>query len=460
MTHSKPICIAGAGLVGPLLAYALRQRGYQVSLFEKRLDERDTGFESGRSINLVLTSRGINALREVGLEREVLAMGLPVAGRMMHSLEGRLTYRPYGRDESECNYALSRSRLNHFLMDKAEQSGVKIFFESELESLELEQQKAHFKGRGEVAWEVFFGCDGAASVTRRLLDRLGLLEQQVDWLGVDYKELFIPAKVGGEYALEKKALHIWPRGRHFLMALPNPKGSFTVTLYMPSKKEKGVPSFEDLKTSEAVLNYFKTYYPDSLPLISQLSKTFFENPQGKLGTIGCSHWQAGGQVALVGDAAHAIVPFFGQGMNCGFEDISYLLRLEKQAPGNWEEVLRKYEKLQRPNANAIAKMAVENFEEMAEKVAQRKFLLQKEVEAKIEEAFPQHYRSRYGMVMYTLIPYALAFQGGSIQEEILDELCSDLQSVEQLDLKRAHKLIEEKFSPFLKKHNLTLERFR
>ncbi len=455
MQHPRNIVISGAGLVGSLWAYTLKKRGYNVRLFEKRSDMRKEGAEFGRSINLIVTSRGINALKQVGLEEDVLKITVPVTGRMMHSLEGELAYQPYGRDDSECNYSISRSQLNALLMDKAEREGVEIIFDSGLEALDLEKKKARFREKEEVSWDLFFGCDGAASATRKAFVDSGVARDHTEWLGVDYKELFAPAKEG-QYVLEKKALHIWPRGCHMFMALPNLDGSFTMTLYMP---DQGDISFEKLETEEHVLNYFREYYGDSVSLMPGFEKDFFQNPQGRLGTVRCSKWHYRGVAALLGDAAHAIVPFFGQGMNCGFEDIFYLTNLLDKFGDNWDKTLEKYDRLQRPNGNAIADMAVENFTEMAEKVGSDQFLLRKKVESKIEKVFSSKYRSRYGMVTYTLIPYVYAQEAGRIQDEILNQLCSTIQSVEEVDFEKAENLIEKKFIPFIKERKISLERF-
>ena len=441
MTTSPRILISGAGLVGSLLAYTLKKKGCSVCLFEKRPDLRTSPQGSGRSINLVITSRGLHALEKVGLAQAALDHTVPVRGRMVHPLDGPPRYHPYGR-EGECNLAVSRLSLNRLLLDRVIDERVDIFFETELESLDLQNQKALLKKGPTYDWDLFFGCDGAASATRRILALNGETTVDTESLGVDYKELFMPSGSG----LIKEALHIWPRGRHMLMGLPNQDGSFTMTLYLP---EKGGISFEQLSTKDRLTEYFQTNFADAVPLMPTLATDFFINPQSKLGTIRCSKWQARGKVALLGDAAHTIVPFFGQGMNAGFEDITTLMALEDRHKKNWSKVLEDYDHLQRPNGEAIATMAMENFVEMIDTVSHPEFVLRKQVEAKIEEAFPNRYRSRYGLVTYTLVPYKEVQKIGRIQKGLLDELCAPLKSPQELDLSKAEKLITEKL-PFLK----------
>jgi kynurenine 3-monooxygenase len=452
----EKIVISGAGLVGAFLAVALKKEGHDVEIFEKRSDMRKGPADGGRSINLIATSRALNAFTSAGVLEPVKKITVPVTGRMMHSLEGELTYQPYGRDESECNYSVSRSLLNMAMMDEAEKVGVKINFEHSLESLNIEESKAVFSGK-EVSFDRFFGADGAGSLTRKaLLEINSEASETVDFIDSDYKELFMPAGKNGEYPIEKKALHIWPRGDHMLMALPNLDGSFTMTVYLP---KTGVNGFDKLSKPEDVETFFEKQYPDSREYMPDYASEFFENPQGRLGTVRMSNWVYKDKVALVGDAAHAIVPFFGQGMNCGMEDCFYLMSFLKKHSWNWEKAFKEYDERQRPNGNAIADMALENFIEMKDKVGDASFLLKKKIEHKIETSFPDLYRSRYGMVTYTLIPYSLAFKAGLIQNEILDELASSIESVEQLDLDRALELVNEKFTPFIKENGISLKRY-
>ncbi len=454
----KKVVVSGAGLVGSFWALALKKKGYDVDLYEKRSDMRLDDYEGGRSINLIATSRALNAFSLVGVLDEVKKIVVPVTGRMMHSMQGDLTYQPYGRDESECNYSVSRALLNVTMMNEAEKAGVKIHFEKELESVDAKEKVATFSGGTQASYDLLFGTDGAASPTRKaLLKLIPEATESMNLIDSDYKELLMPASESGDYPIEKKALHIWPRGDHMLMALPNLKGSFTMTVYLPKSGER---SFEQLKTKEDVKNFFKKYYASSIPHMPNFAEEFFENPQGVLGTVRMSHWVYQDQIALLGDAAHAIVPFFGQGMNCGMEDCSVLLSLMDKYSDDWRKIFSHYDKLQRPNGNAIADMALENFVEMKDKVGDERFLLKKAIEHKIENAFPEKYRARYGMVTYTLIPYHLAQKAGLIQQEILEELAKGINSVDEVDMEKAALLINEKFTPFVKKHNIDLNRYQ
>lgn len=451
---SEKIVVAGAGLVGSLAAIFLKQRGFDVDLYEARSDMRKSTSGAGKSINLIITSRGLNALKKVGLAEKMLELTVPVTGRMMHAKTGELTYQPYGKDPSECNYSVSRAELNMALMTEAEEAGVRIHFDAGVENVDIEKKTINLSNGSETEYHRLFGTDGAGSKVRQAVtSAIENSTDRVEWLEADYKELFMPAAAGGTYAIEKNALHIWPRGDHFLMALPNLGGSFTMTLYMSEER------FETLKTKEQVRSFFEAEYPDSVSLMPGFEDEFFENPQGKLGTLRADPWVYEDSVALMGDAAHAIVPFFGQGMNCGFEDCSVLFDLFDREK-NWLSTFQKYHRQQKPNGDAIADMAVENYVEMMASVADDRFLLKKAVETKIQKAYPDLYRARYGMVTYTLIPYELAKKAGEIQGRILDQLVEGITQADQVDMKRAKELVEKEFTPFVNEHNLDLSRFR
>ena len=438
------VVVVGAGLVGSILAIFLRQRGYNVRMFEKRADMRVGQAEGGRSINLVVTSRGLQALEQVGLKKEVLAITKPVYGRMMHDLDGELTYQSYSKDDSECNYSVSRAQLNKEMMTHAERAGVEIEFSCECTDIDHETGTIWF-GERKVTADAIFATDGAGSAVRRELVKQGHLEDSVDFLPHGYKELLIPAGENNAFLIEEKALHIWPRGEHMLMALPNLDGSFTVTLYLANE---GEVSFAALQTKEDVMAYFQKYYADSLALLPTLGEEFFENPTGLLGTVRCAPWYVGEKVVLLGDAAHGVVPFFGQGMNAGFEDCSVLDKCLDVCSDQLDEAIAMYSDIQKANGDAIADMAIENFIEMSEKVGDEAFLLQKQVEAKVGRTFPDLYLSRYSMVTHSLIPYHVCQKAGLIQQEILDALTQDIQSADEVDLSKAELLIREKLSPF------------
>lgn len=450
---NKNIVIAGAGLVGSLLAVILKKRGHQVTIYEKRPDMRKDVLDGGRSINLVVTSRGINALQTVDMWEKVKGITVPVTGRMMHSTSAELTYQAYGRDESECNYSISRAELNKLLMTEAEALGVKIHFSNEVQDVNLESKQIVLASGEQVEYDLLFGTDGGGSNVRKAIQRdLPGAQEEVRRLNSDYKEMLMPAMANGEYAMDKNALHIWPRGAQMLMALPNQDGSFTMTLYMSDEK------FQSIETPEALEKYFQEFYPDAMALMPDYQKEYFENPQGMLATLFASPWTDGKSVALLGDAAHAVVPFFGQGMNCGFEDCFYLMKFVDEA-NDWGAGLREYGSFQKPNGDAIANMAIENFTEMADKVGDEHFLLQKKVEKKIEQRWSDSYRARYGMVTYTLAPYDLVYRAGKIQSEILDQVSHELKHEDDVDMQLVEKLLSEKYWPFMQEHKIDISRF-
>jgi len=454
------VAVVGGGLVGSLVAVVLSRRGLEVEVFERLPDLRSGRNAGGRSINLVVAARGTWPLERVGLKQGALELTVPVTGRMLHALDGTRTFQPYGRDDSGCNYSIPRGALNRFLVDEAERRGVRFHFEHRLESADLDAGRLRFEtGPGNpprtVEADRILGADGAASAVRRELLKLAGFEETVELLDYGYKELTIPASADGGYRLEARALHIWPRGRIMLMALPNKDGSFTVTLYLPYRGEQG---FERLDDAARVRALFEAEFPDAVPLIPDLVEAFRANPTGELGTVRCRPWHHGERVLLIGDAAHAIVPFFGQGMNAGFEDCRVLDELLDAHGGDWGRVLPAYTEARKPNGDAIAAMALDNFVEMRDRVADAGFLLRKQVEHRLEEEIPSEYRSRYSMVMYgNRIPYEVAREAGAIQQRILDELCSGLDDVGSLDLGRARALVREHLAPYLESRGASLD---
>jgi kynurenine 3-monooxygenase len=441
------LVIVGAGLVGSLWAVLLRKAGIPVTVFEKRPDPRKANKDVGRSINLVVTSRGLYGLECAGLLEEALKLTVRVKGREIHSRDAHTVFQPYGQ-ANECNYSISRSALNHFLLDAAEAAGADLHFDHALDSMDLSRKEITFsreEGPRTVPYEFLFGTDGAGSRVRNALTRFpkSEIKDSIEWLDADYKELFLPRGPQGPL-LSPEALHIWPRGSLMLMALANLDGSFTLTLYMP-KKGSGF-SFETVKTQSEVEKLFQTEFPDALQLAPELIQQYLGNPQSSLGTVRCSSWTSHHSVALMGDAAHAIVPFFGQGMNSGFEDCTVLLE-KYQESKDWAKAIEEYNETQRPNANAIADMALENWVEMRDRVGDPAFQLRKKVEWLLEKNFPEHFRSRYAMITYTRTPYAKAQAIGRKQDKLLDTLCSDLHSPEDLSLEKAKSLLENRKPP-------------
>ena len=316
------ITIVGAGLVGSLWGLLLQKKGFKVAIYEKRSDPRLQKVGAGRSINLVVTSRGLKGLEDAGLGSRIHELAVPVYGRMIHAKDGTMTYQAYGQDK-ECNYSVSRGALNNFLIQEAEKAGVRFYFEHEVHDLTPEKKEVRFKkplmGTTTVNYDILFGADGGGSVLRHQLAKIfpDQMTETTDWLEADYKELTLPNNQNTKSSLKTDALHIWPRGAHMMMALANLDGSFTVTSYLP--KENSSWSFSKIKKDSDIVELFKSEFSDAIPLMPDYLKEFNENPQGHLGTVRCSKWVFADSIALIGDAAHAIVPFFGQGMNCGFE---------------------------------------------------------------------------------------------------------------------------------------------
>jgi kynurenine 3-monooxygenase len=427
------ITIIGAGLVGSLLSIALKKRGHDVSVFEKRSDPRTAKMIEGRSINLILTSRGLKALDGVGLKEQSLKLTVPVFGRLMHAKDRTLQYQPYGRDQSECNYSVSRSDLNNFLIDQAQALGVAFAFSHELKTLNRAEKTLCFQNEERATYDFLLATDGAGSAVRKSLEEQGIdLGSSVDFINADYKELFMPLDSTGKPKLKTEALHIWPRGRHMLMALPNLDGSFTMTVYLPTHTYS--PHFGELKTPEDIERYLAQEFPDALELMPNAVEEFLTNPQGRLGTVRLNKWSDGADIALLGDASHAIVPFFGQGMNSGFEDVTTMVELLDQHQEDFRAVFDQLTQDRRVHTNAIADMALENFVEMSELVGVEEFLIKKKMEHAIELAFPDRYRSRYGLICYTLKPYAECLEIGERQKRLLQECFDRFQKPEQLDL--------------------------
>lgn len=448
--NSKEITLVGAGLAGSLLSIFLAKRGLAVDIYEQRPDMRKVAIGAGRSINMALSARGIHALKQVGLYDQIMTKTIPMRGRLMHSIGGELSFQAYGKDDTEVIHSVSRALLNMTLMDAAEKhSNVRIRFNERCtgfdfakRSLELHNETT--RKATSVPVSRVIGTDGSASAIRMDMSKRGRFNLSQQYIEHGYKELTIPPGPDGAFLFEKNALHIWPRRSYMLIALPNLDGSFTCTLFFPFE---GNPSFASLDSETKVLDFFKTQFPDAVPLMPTLLEDFFDNPTGSLVTVKCDPWHVEDQVALLGDAAHAVVPFFGQGMNCSFEDCTCLdACVEKHGP-DWRTVFEKYGRLRRVNTDAIADMALENFIEMRDHVADEKFLLKKEVEIALEHKYPARFIPRYSMVSFHRIPYAVAFERGKIQAKILNELCARIQSVEELEWEKADTLIENELEP-------------
>jgi kynurenine 3-monooxygenase len=414
----KRIAIAGAGLVGSLLAIYLKKRGYDVSVFERRGDMRSSHYTAGRSINLALSNRGIRALEEVGLATALKHIAIPMHGRMMHDVQGKLSYQAYGKEGQYIN-SISRSALNIALMDEAEKRGVQVFFEQRIEDIDLTNTTLTVEGQNPLPFDLILGADGAFSAVRDALRVSDRFDYQQFYIEHGYKELTIPAGNDNSFLLEKNALHIWPRESFMLIALPNPDGSFTCTLFFPFH---GPVSFEALKSDEAINTFFDQHFPDAKSLMPDLLSDFKQNPTSSLVTVKCFPWVKN-RTLLIGDAAHAIVPFYGQGMNAGFEDCSILNELLDQFDDNWEVALTAFQQLRKPDADAIAQLALDNFIEMRDLVADKEFLLRKKIEARLHELYPRQWIPLYSMVtFYDSIRYSEALATGQKQRKIMDEV--------------------------------------
>ncbi len=440
----QTIYLAGAGLAGCVLACYLSRRGYAVEVFEKRADMRRAEVERGRSINLALSERGIVALREIGVLDEVMNMALPMRGRMIHDRDGNQSLQPYSTHAEEVIYSVHRGELNQILIDAAEAAGARFHFDSPIESLDPANALLQLAGREaiDLTGSPLLGCDGVGSVVRQALESGANTDTTIDWLPHGYQEFNIPPDADGAHQLAPDALHIWPRHEFMLIALPNPDGSFTATLFLAHEGEER--SFAAIADADAARRFFQHEFPDFMDLVGDdFARQHAEHPVSPLGTVRCQPWHHD-HIALVGDAAHAVVPFHGQGMNCAFEDCTEINRLLDKNHADWPSLLADYEHRRRPNANAIADMALENYIEMRDLVADPTFQLQKQIEAELYTRLPEQFVPRYAMVMFRTLPYAEAQARGRVQAGILDELSRGVGSLKEVDLDEGERLVRER----------------
>lgn len=420
--QKKNIAIIGSGLVGSLLAIYLRKHGHEITVFDRRPDIRNIKF-SGRSINLAMSNRGWTALREVGIEAEIKKIGIPLDKRAMHVVGQPEYYQKYGK-EGEAIWSISRGVLNKKMIDLAEDAGVHFRFNEKVWDVDLPEAKI-FTGETEKSewkeyqYDIIFGCDGAFSRVRHKMQRRSRFDYSQDFIDVGYKELTIPANEDGSHKLDKNSFHIWPRGKFMLIAMPNLDGSFTCTLFMPFE---GEVSFENIKTKAQAQDFFATYFPNVMQVMDKLMEDFFNNPTSAMVTMKCYPWTYWDKVALVGDSAHAVVPFYGQGMNAGFEDIYCLNNMIEKFGDDWEAVFSNYQQERKPNADAIAELSYRNFMEMSSKTADPKFLLQKKIEKRFAAKYPEKWIPAYSRVTFSNRPYAEALALGDAQEELMQEV--------------------------------------
>ncbi len=432
MKQQRSVMVIGAGLCGSLLALRLAQRGYQVIVFESRPDGREVDISAGRSINLALSDRGFKALRLVGVEEEVRNICIPMYGRLIHDLAGNTFASNYSGREKEYINSVSRSALNAVLLTEAEKhDNVTIRFNTKCTSVDIEKSTAYFQcyqTNTEFSKEadVIFGTDGAGSALRKsyYLSKKFLFSYSQDFLTHGYKELEIPADKNGHHQISKDHLHIWPRGAYMLIALPNLDGSFTVTLFLGYKE--GTYNFKELDTEEKIKAFFQKQFPDALALIPNIVEEFANNPTGVLGTVKCTPWYYKGNTLLMGDAAHAIVPFYGQGMNASFEDVLVLDSVLDSHEGNWEQLFKVYQEVRKKDVDAIADLAIENYYEMRDHVANPIFKEKRSLEMSLEKNFPSEYFSKYSMVTFNEnIGYHEAMVKGRAQDKALLNMISD-----------------------------------
>ncbi|MCB0509406.1 MAG: FAD-dependent monooxygenase [Chitinophagales bacterium] len=421
------LVVVGAGLVGSLWACYLAKKGHQVKIFERRSDMRKTEMSAGKSINLAMSTRAWTAVEKLGLQDELLKIAIPMYGRMIHQEDLTLDFQAYGK-EGQAIYSISRGDLNIALMQEADKNDhIEFHFDEKCSKVNLDKREIRFKNaktgeESNYTADAIFGTDGAFSAVRYQMQKTNLFNYSQQYLEHGYKELSIPPKADGSHRLDKNALHIWPRKSFMLIALPNLDGSFTVTLFL---QFKGEISFDRLNSDKEIMDFFTKFFPTALEHMPDLLKEFKENPSASLVTVKCSPWHYK-NACLLGDAAHAVVPFYGQGMNAGFQDCHVLDELLDQNPDNsWEEVFEKFSTLHSENGAAIADLAIRNFIEMRDSTASDSFLLRKKLERYLMEAFPNRYLSQYQMVSFTNLPYAYALRKGDQQTAFAEKLVKE-----------------------------------
>lgn len=428
------VVIIGAGLAGSLLAINLAKRGIKVDVYEARGDMRLEEVAAGRSINLALSDRGIAALREVGMDEYMLAEAVPMTGRMIHSPTGEQKLFSYSGRQGEYINSVSRAGLNIALINEADKyDEVTFHFNERCTAFDCGSGVATFSGCGSVSGDTVIATDGAGSAVRLAMeDQVTGFESKTVFLDHGYKELHIPPTDDGGFRLEKNALHIWPRHQFMMIALPNFDGSFTCTLFLAHKDANA--AFDQLTDEASLREFFEREFADAIALMPTLVEDFFANPTGNLGTLKCGPWNIEGKALLLGDSAHAIVPFYGQGMNCSFEDVRVLGGLIDRHGTDWATVFDAYGKLRKINTDAIADMAEENFYEMRDRVADPVFQRKRELETKLEQTYGDYF-SKYSMVTFREdLPYSVAKEKGNAQDRLLMEICSTVESVAELDL--------------------------
>lgn len=442
---SERIVIVGAGLVGSVAAVCLAERGFGVDVYERSADVRKARLDAGKSINITLCERGLKALDEVGAGDLVRRIAVPAYGRLIHSADGELTFQPYGNN-NEAIYSVSRNELNRVLLDFASsRPGIRFFFEERCTGIDLATNTIELKNTStaEVVRQRadrIIGADGAYSAVRLHLQRKNRFNYSQQYWHQGYKELIVPAQADGGWTSEKNVLHIWPRGDYMLIGFPNTDGSFTCALHLPFEGEL---SFESLKTEADLLSFFEQSFPDVMTSMTNLVEDFFTHPPGFMVTIKCSPWSFEDKALLMGDAAHAIYPSYGQGANAGFEDCLTLAACVDSHQGDWKSIFREYERRRKPNTDAIADLCIEHFDELRSLVGEQRFLLRKKIERRINQLFPDKFKDLYSMITFTCLPYTEALRI-SREQNLLTERLLGVEGIEEkLHNRQADGLIEE-----------------
>ena len=440
------VTIVGAGPAGTVLAVYLGRRGYPVTVYESRPDLRRVDIDAGKSINLALATRGIAVLDELELMDEVEPLLIPMRGRMIHDTDGDQSLQPYGSRPDEVIHSVGRNELNAVLLSAAEAAGdVEVIFNQrcvggDLTEGRLRMHDALTDTEYDIDVAVVFGADGIGSQVRDLIQEHNPGDEVIEPLGHGYKELTLPAGADGKHLLDPNALHIWPRGGYMLIALADSAGTFTCTLFAPN--EGGPAGLDGLDSAERVAEFFAASFPDFVPLIPDLAEQWLENPQGRLATLRCTGWHLDGTAVVVGDAAHAIVPFHGQGMNAAMESCKVLMACIDEYPADWDEAFATFERVRRPDTDAIADMALENYVEMRDSVNDDAYKLRRELALELERRWPHEFTPRYAMVMFHTLPYAEAQRRAIEQAHVLDELLTGAASLDDVDFTRAQELVE------------------
>jgi len=444
MQTDKKIAVVGAGLVGGLLAIHLRKLGYPVVLYDRSPDIRTIDF-SGKSINLAVSTRGWNALQTVGIDEEIMKIAIPMDKRAIHNLEGEITLQPYGVN-GEAIYSVSRGELNRKIIDIAERFGTKFKFQHKIWDVSLEDTTLYI-GQNEREsldahkYDIIFGADGAFSKIRQRMQKLNRFNYSQYFLSIGYKELRIPPKDDGTHFLDPNSFHIWPRKDYMLIALPNLDGSFTCTLFLPFE---GKNSFESIQDENQIIHFFEKNFKDALPFMPTLVEDFQKNPTSSLVTTQCFPWIYKDKVALLGDAAHAIVPFYGQGMNAGFEDVTEMYHQILNGQDDWSKIFNNYQLKRKPNGDAIAELSFRNFKEMGTDTADEMFLLQKKIEAKYTKKYPERWLPLYDRVSFSLQPYHEVLDIGNKQRAIMEEVMQHPNIKEIWETDEIYEIINEK----------------